>query len=224
MVRSALLGTLAVLTLLAVPASSAAPAPTARVTNPWFPLKPGSRYVYVGVKDGAPSRDVVVVVHRTAIIDGIRCAVVSDRLYLRGRLRERTTDWYSQDAAGNVWYEGEATAELDVHGHVTSTEGTWRAGVDGARAGIYMPAHPRVGMAGRQEYYPGHAEDHYRVIGLFRRVVGGRSANALLTEETTPLEPGTVDHKLYVHGVGTVLEQTERGGDERNELVSLTGG
>ena len=46
--------------------------------------------------------------------------------------------------------------------------------------------------------------------------------NALLTEETTPLEPGIVDHKLYVRGIGTVLEQTEKGGDERNELVSVT--
>jgi hypothetical protein len=52
--------------------------------------------------------------------------------------------------------------------------------------------------------------------------VQGKSARVVLTQETTRLEPGTVDHKLYVHGIGTVLEQTERGGDERNELVSLT--
>jgi hypothetical protein len=47
------------------------------------------------------------------------------------------------------------------------------------------------------------------------------SAAALLTEEWTPLEPGVLDHKFYVRGVGTVLEQTVRGGDERNALVSL---
>jgi hypothetical protein len=202
--------------------SSARPAFTARVDNPWFPLQQGSRYAYAGVKDGAPSRDVVVVARRTTTIDGKPCAVVEDRLYLRGHLRERTTDWYSQDARGNVWYMGEDTAELDVHGHVTSTEGTWKAGVDGAVAGIYMPARPRVGMSGRQEYYRGHAEDRFRVIGVFRSVVGGRSSTVVLTQETTRLEPGTVDHKMYVHGVGTVLEQTEHGGDERNELVSLT--
>jgi hypothetical protein len=44
----------------------------------------------------------------------------------------------------------------------------------------------------------------------------------VLTEEWTPLEPGVLDHKLYVRGVGTVVEQTERGGDERNELVATT--
>jgi hypothetical protein len=195
---------------------------TPRVDNPWFPLRPGSRYVYRGVKDGRPSRDVVTVAHRTATIDGVPCAVVEDRLYVSGRLAERTTDWYTQDRLGNVWYFGEDTAELDAGGKVTSTEGSWRAGSDGARPGIFMPAHPRVGQAGQQEYYKGQAEDRYRVIALFRKVVGGSTGGALLTEETTPLEPGVVDHKLYVRGIGTVLEQTEKGGDERNELVTLT--
>ena len=202
-----------------VPAlSSAMPPPSrfsARVVNPWFPLRHGMRWTYRGVKDGKPSRDVVVVSRHGATIDGIPCVAVLDRLYLRGRLEERTTDWYSQDAQGNVWYLGEDTAELDVHGRVTTTEGTWRAGVDGAVAGIYMPAHPRVGQTGRQEYYRGHAEDRFRVIARF-------GSNAVLTQETTRLEPGVVDHKLYVRGVGTVLEQTVRGGDERNELVTMT--
>jgi hypothetical protein len=178
--------------------------------------------VYVGVKDGKPSRDIVTVSHRTKTIAGVPCVVVEDRLYLGGHLGERTTDWYSQDSRGNVWYFGETTAELDARGQITSTAGTWMAGVDGARAGIYMPAHPRVGQVGRQEYYKGQAEDHFKVIGLFSSVTAAGTKNALLTQETTPLEPGTVDHKMYVRGIGTVLEQTQKGGDERNELVSVT--
>src|SRR2546422_7564328 len=83
---------------------------SARVDNPWFPLKPGTVYVYRGVKDGKPARDVLTVTHRTQKIDGFPCVVVTDRLYLRGRLAERTTDWYSQDRQGNVWYFGESTA------------------------------------------------------------------------------------------------------------------
>jgi hypothetical protein len=209
------------LAVLATAASVAAaqmpPASTfsARVTNPWFPLRPGTRYVYTGVKDGKPTRDVVTVTHSVVTIDGIPSVAVHDRLYAAGRLGERTTDWYSQDAKGNVWYLGETTAELDAHGRVTTTEGTWRSGVGGAKAGIFMPADPRIGQAGVQEHKPGVAEDHFRVIGRFGN-------NAVLTEEWTPLEPGVLDHKLYVRGVGTVLEQTERGGDERNELVSMT--
>ena len=197
---------------------------TGRVDNQWFPLKPGTRYVYTGVKDGKPSRDVVTVTHRTRTIKGVRCVTVEDLLYVRGKLGERTTDWYSQDSQGNVWYFGEKTAELDAHGHVTSTEGTWLAGVAGATPGIYMPARPRIGTTGRQEFYKGHAEDHFRVIGLLGTVAAPGTTNALLTKEWTPLEPGTIDHKLYVRGIGTVWEQTQRGGNERNELISVTRG
>ena len=220
----AVLATLAAALATSVSATPPTAGFSAKVDNPWFPLKPGTRYVYTGVKDAQPSRDVVTVTHRTRTIAGVPCIVVEDRLYLRGRLGERTVDWYSQDARGNVWYFGEQTAELDRRGRVTSTEGTWRSGVDGARAGIFMPAQPHVGQTGRQEYYKGHAEDHFKVIGLFHSVRAPATKNALLVQETTPLEPGTVDHKLYVRGIGVVLEQTERGGDERNELVAVTHG
>ncbi|HUH21070.1 MAG TPA: hypothetical protein VLZ09_04305, partial [Gaiellaceae bacterium] len=43
---------------------------SANVTNPWFPLRPGSVYRYRGVKDGEPSREVMTVTHRTKTIDG----------------------------------------------------------------------------------------------------------------------------------------------------------
>jgi hypothetical protein len=196
---------------------------TARVDNPWFPLKPGTKYEYVGIKDGRPSRDVVVVTHRVRTIQGAPCVAVSDRLYVEGKLHERTTDWYTQDRRGNVWYFGEDTAELDRNGKVTSTEGTWLAGRDGARPGIYMPANPRVGQTGRQEYYKGHAEDHFRIAAVLATVTSG-TPNSVLTEETTPLEPGVVDNKLYVRGIGTVTELTMKGGDERNQLISVTRG
>src|SRR4051812_6669448 len=204
--------------------ASPGPGFTARVDNPWFPLRPGTTYVYRGVKDGEPVRDIVTVTHRIRKIRDAPCVVVSDRLYARGRLAERTTDWYSQDARGNVWYFGEATAELDARGRVTTTEGSWQAGRDGAKAGIYMPARPVPGRFGRQEFYEGHAEDHFRVLSLRAavRVPYTSSHRALLTKEWTPLEPGVVDHKLYVRGIGTVLEQTVKGGDERQELVSVT--
>jgi hypothetical protein len=210
---------------LAIAAPAAArPSPssfTALVDNPWFPLNPGTTLVYRGVDNGRPSREVIMVTRRTKLIQGVPCVVVDDRVYLDGRLRERTTDWYSQDRAGNVWYFGEATAELDGSGHVTSTGGSWQAGRDGAIAGIYMPAKPTVGQTGRQEYLEGQAEDHFRVVDVHARVsvpyVSSRAA--LMTEEWSPLEPGVLEHKLYVRGVGIVLEQTVQGGADRNELV-----
>jgi hypothetical protein len=204
----------------------AAPATFVRgIDNPWFPLKPGTTFIYRGVKDGRRGRDVVTVTNRITRIRGVGCTAVEDRLYLDGRLAERTTDWYGQDAQGNVWYFGEATAELDKSGRVTSREGSWRAGVDGARAGILMPAHPEVGQSLRQEYYKGHAEDHFSVVSVSASVIVPytASAHALLTKEWTPLEPDTLDHKVYVRGIGLVREETIKGGDERWELNDIVG-
>src|SRR6185312_1996778 len=117
-----------------------------------------------GTKDGDPALDLVVPTTRTRRIDGVRTRVVEDRLYLHDVLRERTSDYYAQDRCGNVWYFGEDTAELDEHGHVVSTEGTFHAGVDGAQPGVFMQAHPQIGRRFRQEWYRGHAEDTFKVL------------------------------------------------------------
>ena len=196
---------------------------SARVNNPWFPLKPGTTYVYMGVKDGLPAVDILRVTHRTRVIDGVRCAVIDDRGYFAGRLGERTTDWYAEDRSGTVWYFGEATAELNPNGTVKTTAGSFQAGKNGARQGIFMPAHPHIGAAYQQEFSKGNAEDHFQILSLSSHVntAGGSSQHAMLTKETTPLEPGTIDHKLYVRGIGTVLEETVKGGDERFALISI---
>jgi hypothetical protein len=186
----------------------------AHVDNPWFPLKPGTVYRFKGEEDGTPTRDVVVVTHRTKLIQGAHCRVVRDRVYKHGRVVEATYDWFAQDDRGTVWYMGENTKELDRHGHVTSREGSWQSGKHGARRGIIMPAHPRVGYSARQEYYKGHAEDHFKVIRRHKR--------RLVTKEWTPLEKGVIDHKFYKRGVGMVAEKTVKGGDEVSRLVSIS--
>jgi hypothetical protein len=193
------------------------------VDNQWFPLVPGMTWAYRGVKDGQPSREIMVATSQTKTIQGVPCTVVSDKLYLSGALEERTLDYYAQDKDGNVWYFGEDTAELKPDGSVKSTEGTWLSGRDGAEAGIFMPADPQVGQSFRQEYYKGQAEDHFRILSLSEQVKtpGATSDQAMLTMEWTPLEPNVVDHKYYVQGIGTVLEQTAKGPLERNTLVSV---
>jgi hypothetical protein len=138
-------------------------------------------------------------------------------------LAERTTDYYVQDKDGNVWYFGEDTAELDANGQVTSTEGTWHAGVDGAVPGIFMEAIPTVGHALAQEFYEGHAEDHFEVVSLSTPVtVPYKSfAVSLRTKEWTPLEPDVLDNKYYVRGIGEVKEISVKGPVELLELVSV---
>jgi hypothetical protein len=199
---------------------------SATVDNPWFPLKPGTIFVYVGVKDGEASRDIYEVTHDSKVIDGVPCVVVHDRLYIGGRLEEETLDYYTQDTQGNVWYFGEDTKELDAKGKVTSTEGTWHAGVDGAQPGIFMPAQPGVGESHRQEYYKGHAEDQFQVLELSSSVTVPYASfdNALLTKEWTALEPDVLDHKYWVRGIGEVAELSVKGPTERALLVSVTAG
>ena len=222
--RSALAISAAVACAACASAHAAQPAFVRAVTNPWFPLKPGTQYVYVGEKDGHAGRDVFTVTHRTKTIGGVVCTEIDDRLYTNGHLAESTKDWYAQDVSGNVWYFGEKTAELNASGRVTSREGSWQDGVNGARAGIYIPAHPKVGQTLRQEYYKGHAEDHFTVLTLDATVAVPyvSSMHALLTKEFTPLEPGVLDHKLYVRGIGEVKDETIKGGSERWELKVLS--
>ena len=182
------------------------------IDNPWFPLMPRTSFVYRGARDGAAARELVTVTHRTKELQGVRAIAVRDLLYLEGKLAERTVDWYAQDVEGNVWYLGEKTAELDRRGRVVSTEGSWLAGVDGAQAGIFMPAHPKLGAVFRQEYYKGHAEDHFRVMRVREKT--------LVTREWTPLEPAVIGFKVYSRGIGLVRERSADGA-ERLELVAV---
>lgn len=195
----------------------------ARVDNPYFPLTPGTTLVYKGSSDGRHARDQFSVLGRTTVIAGVRCTVVHDRLFLDGRLAEDTYDWYAQDRHGTVWYFGEATSELDERGDVVSTEGSWKAGVDGARPGIFMPATPHVGARYQQEFAAGQAEDRFAITSLHARVrvPYGTFRHALRTKEWTPLEPGVVSEKYYVRGIGTVREADVRGGDEQLDLVRV---
>jgi hypothetical protein len=196
---------------------------TATVDNPWLPFVPGSVFTYTGTKDGKAAVDVVTVTAKTAVIDGVTCVLIEDRLKLNGVLEEETVDYYTQDLAGNVWYFGEDTKELDAKGRVTSREGTWHAGVDGAVPGVFMEADPVIGNAYLQEFYKGHAEDHYRVKSLTESVTvpAGAYTGVLLTEEWTPLEPDVLDNKYYVKGIGEVREVAVKGPREELKLVKV---
>jgi hypothetical protein len=193
------------------------------VTNKLFPLTPGQTLVYTGIEDEQKVLDLVVPSRRTKLVDGVRARVVEDRVYLDNVLAERTSDYYAQDRCGNVWYFGEDTAELDRHGNVVSTEGTWHAGVDGAQPGVFMQAHPQLGRKFRQEWYQGQAEDVFKVIDRSAAVTVpyGSFRHALRTEETNALEPNVLDNKYYVRGIGEVAELSVKGPRETLKLVEI---
>ena len=196
------------------------------IDNPYSPMTPGSSWVYREVDpDGTEQRVEVTVTGDTRVVQGVTATVVHDVVTRDGELVEDTLDWYAQDRAGNVWYLGEETAEYEG-GAVVSRAGSWEAGVDGALAGIAIPADPQVGMRYRQEYYAGEAEDAGEVLSTGERVEVpfGSYTDVLMTRDTTPLQPEVVEHKFYAKGVGPVLALGISGGAGREELVAYTPG
>lgn len=195
---------------------------TAKIDNPYLPFKPGTTLRYRGFEHGR-NVDVFTVTHRVKKIMGVPNVVIRDRLFRDGKVREDTLDWYTQDRQGTVWYFGEDTKEIGADGRVVSREGSWQAGLNGAKPGIFMPAHPQVGQSFRQEFYKGHAEDRFRIESLNAsvKVPYGSFDNVVKTTETSPLEPGVIDSKFYARGVGQVKEASVKGPRETSVLVSV---
>jgi hypothetical protein len=194
-----------------------------QVTNPYFPLDPGTTFIYRGESEGTPTRDVMTVTSDTKVILGVTTTVVHDQAFEEGILVEDTFDWYAQDVDGNVWYFGEDTKELDENGNVISTEGSWEAGVNGAEPGIIMEANPKKGDKYQQEFAADVAEDMAQVIGFEDSfcVPYGCFEDVLVTKEWTPLERGVVENKYYAPGVGFIYGVMVKGGDEQTELVRV---
>lgn len=197
---------------------------TTDIDNPYWPMKPGTRWTYRETDGaGAVQKVVVVVTHQTKrIANGITARVVRDTVTEDGALVEDTRDWYAQDERGNIWYLGEETAEFE-DGKITSREGSFEAGVDGALPGIIMPAEPEPGMRYRQEYYEGEAEDNGEVLSTdeLAEAPFGLFNDALLTKDTITIEPDVQEYKLYAKGVGPVLVLGVSGGAGREELVTV---
>jgi hypothetical protein len=196
---------------------------TVKIDNRFFPLPPDVTFIYKGNREGRKQRDEFTITDRTIVIAGVTCRVVHDKVFERGILRENTFDYFAQDRDGNVWYFGEDTEELDKKGRVVSTEGTWRAGVNGAQPGVIMEAHPRVNDHYFQEQAAPLAQDEAVVLKLHETVAVplAKFTNCLETKEFTQLEPGNVEHKFYAPGIGFVLSVVVKGGKERLALVNI---
>lgn len=191
------------------------------IDNPYFPLVPGTTFVYESQTADGLEHNEVNVTYETETIMGVPCVDVHDTVALDGVLTEDTHDFYAQDSAGNVWYFGEDSYDLE-DGRVVDVSGSWRAGVDGAKPGIIMEANPMVGDAYRQEFYFTEAEDMAQVLDLAgsETVPYQEFSGALVTRAFSPLEPDGDEHKFYLPGTGLMLEVDQQTGD-RNELIAI---
>jgi hypothetical protein len=197
---------------------------SADITNPYWPMKPGTRWIYRGVEEGKSPEDIAVVVTTSTkkLANGITARQVRDTARSKGQIIEDTVDWYAQDSEGNVWYMGEQTAEFE-NGKIVSREGSWEAGKDGAMPGITIPAQPEVGQKYRQEYKKGEAEDNGQVLAM-NNLVGvkaGQYKGSLVTMDTSTIEPDVVEFKFYAPNVGPLLSMDISGGAAREELVKI---
>lgn len=203
---------------LVIPTPSPRPADfVARVDNPLLPLVPGSRWRYRRTDAGRPAGSVVVTVAEdTRPVAGLAATVVrqvaSDR---RGEVVDESEAWFAQDTTGNVWFLGRATAAAD---------GGWEAGVDGAEAGLAMPATPRVGDGYEDGRHPGSAADVVLVLDVAaeRRTTWGAWDDLLETEVSEEGEPDT-RRMFHAPGIGLVLSEGTSL-DEVVELVAFTAG
>lgn len=202
-----------------------------QINNPLFPLVAGKTFIYEGAGADGCEETRTAVTNQTKTIAGVTARVVHDAVYAgpcggRFALIEDTDDWYAQDNYGNVWYLGEDSKDCQGPGRCVRNSGSWETGVNGARAGLIMLAHPNKGDSYRQEYYAGFAEDEATVVAVDLTVTLTRPdaipprqfAHCIRTKEFTRLEPGAIAYKYYCPNYGLVREEEK---DGEAELVAI---
>ncbi|HEX6203077.1 MAG TPA: hypothetical protein VF100_08755 [Thermoanaerobaculia bacterium] len=189
--------------------------------NPWFPLWPGYSVVLEGEEEDEGEvvelEVVLSVLTDTELVDGVLTRVVEERESEDGELVEVSRNFMAEcRETGAVWYFGEDVDDFE-DGEIVGHEGAWRAGVDGALPGLFMPGTPLVGSRFQTENAPGVAEDRAEIVakGVTVETPFATFDDALQVLDTNPLDDdGEGDPKLYVPGVGLVK-------DEEIELVEV---
>jgi hypothetical protein len=191
----------------------------AAVDNPWFPLRPGTVWTYIGVKNGKQATEVITVLPEPAVIDKVPCVALQDDVTLNKVRVERTVTYYAQHRDGGVWLFGEDEHQVDRAGNVRGIQGSWRAGLDGAVPDLLMPPAPAKGNVFDERT----AELHVTVLGVDEAVdvPQGSHQGAVLLEEADPNEPGLRAHKYYVRDIGMVRDVSVGGPLEELKLQSV---
>jgi hypothetical protein len=172
--------------------------------NPYFILEPGYQLVLKGGGEEAT----VTVMNETKTVDGVECRVVEERGWKDGNLDEVSRNYFAiSKRTNNVYYFGEDVDEYK-NGKVVGHGGSWLSGEKGARFGLMMPGAPLLGARFYQEFAPKSAMDRAEIVGLGLtfNTPAGEFKNCVKIKETTPLEPGKADYKVYAPGIGMVQD------------------
>jgi len=178
--------------------------------NPYFVLEPGYVLTFQGTEEGVKADLTITVLGETLMVDGVETRVVEERESHEGKLVEVSRNYFAiSKRTNNVYYFGEDTDTYE-NGAVVNHEGSWRSGSGGATYGLAVPATAMVGARFYQEVSPNVAMDRVEIVSTSETasVPAGQFKDCVKTEETTPLEPGEKEYKVYASGVGLVIDGT----------------
>jgi hypothetical protein len=174
----------------------------------YFDLTPGFQQVFDGEEKGEKAHLVITVTDRTKKVAGVETRVVQEYEMEGGKLAEISWNYMAicKDS-GDLCYFGEDVDEYQdgkLQGHGSS----WLAGKKRAVYGVMVPANPAVGQKYYQEQAPKEALDRAEVVSVSENfdTPAGKFKNCVKTDETTPLEPGDPEAKLYAPGIGLVQD------------------
>lgn len=212
--------------------------------NPYVSVAAGHTYVLRAGEEGEETV-VVHVTEDTREILGVMCRVVVDIVVeasidedtgdVEYEAVEVTDDWFAQTVAGDVVYCGEVARNYE-DGVLRDLDGSFEAGLDFAKSGFLALNTPIWGLAHRQEFSLGEAEDIIQYVGMSTAPTeeeGGNTENpkfscgtdkCLQTFEFAPIDPESTEYKYYLPGTGFVLAVAMEDGEltgEREELVCL---
>lgn len=190
--------------------------------NPFFPLWPGYSLTLEGEEEDDEDelveiRSINTVLTDTEMVDGVLTRVYEEVEFEDGELVEVSRNFFAQcRETGDVWYFGEDVDDYE-DGMIVGHSGQWRAGVNGALAGIVMPGTPMVGARYYEEFAPGVALDRGEIVAVDEEVTLGIGTftGVLQIEDSSDFDPENTGEKLYAPGVGNIV-------DEALELVEIT--
>jgi len=201
------------------------------ITNPWFPLKPGTRMTYEGsalTEEGATVKlkMQVNVTDLTKSIAGIKSIVSYDLDWAKGGLVEAELLCLAQDDDGNVWVLGEYPEEYDDGNGVITGNPAWFHGIAGAVAGILVPAKPELGSPSFSEGWGPAVEynDRGRVdsLGVSTCVPVDCYKDVLVIAESSADEMDCEQLKYYARGVGNVRAHWRGKRNTEHQVLVLT--
>lgn len=177
-------------------------------SNDFYILEPGYRLVLEGLEDGEDLKLQITVLNDTKVVDGVETRIVEEREWENGELIEVSRNYFAFCIeTKSVFYFGEEVDDYK-NGEIVGHGGEWEAGKDGAKAGLMMPGLVLLGSAYYQEVAPDVAMDRAVHISTdaTQETPAGNYVNCLKVEESTPLEKGVKEYKIYAPGVGLVKD------------------